>query len=57
MWACSLQYGVKLEQDRFRSRTPDFIYMLLFSMVALLVLALRFQVVTSACKDYIIAFI
>ncbi|KAK9830886.1 hypothetical protein WJX81_001804 [Elliptochloris bilobata] len=31
-----MQYGVKLEQDRFRNRTPDFVWMMLFSMVVLL---------------------
>ena len=53
--ACSLHYGVKLEQDRFQNRTPDFIYMLLFSMVALLVLALSTWFVTLDEANYIIA--
>ena len=38
---CSVQYGVKLEQDVYRNRTPDFVWMMLFSMTALLVSAAR----------------
>ena len=40
-WEClrSVQYGVKLEQDVYRNRTPDFVWMMLFSMAALLVSA------------------
>ena len=46
---------MKLEQDRFQNRTPDFIYMLVFSMVALLVLALGVSRFTSATAGYVIA--
>lgn len=37
MLACSVQYGVPLEKVTYQFSTADFVYMVLFGMVSLLV--------------------